>query len=424
MAVRINPFHELYIGESIDPDKFVNLFSDVIVEHALLLFQPGHVILKGLPGTGKSMLLNLLKPAIRLAYAKSENLFPVPENLMKFVGAGINLKRSGIIDFGQRPIGDNDENNLTSPLYFADFLNYWVVADILNSIKVLYLEAPNSKFIRDIGIDYNIKKIDSFSKKFALMDCWSGYLKNVNNFDQLETRIHERITSYRAYLNYNIRDLNEEIYKTKSLIGIPISKSVELLKEYELIDSNTEIYIRIDQYEELAWLDENTSHLGTSYQEIIHKLLGLRDTNVSYRIGTRHFAWTGDKKMYGSTARLEKKRNYNEVSIDSVLRRKENNRTWVFPEFAEDIFVRRMKNANYKFDESSNSLISDVFGIGYKPNQVAQNYLPNQKEKAVLLDENWPESWKLFLTRLAADNLFRRDWEKLGPDRRGKKTLF
>ncbi|RZJ78267.1 MAG: hypothetical protein EOO47_14345 [Flavobacterium sp.] len=62
MAIRINPFHELYVGESVGPDKFVGLFSNVIVEHALSLFQPGHVVLKGLPGSGKSMLLNLLKP--------------------------------------------------------------------------------------------------------------------------------------------------------------------------------------------------------------------------------------------------------------------------------------------------------------------------------------------------------------------------
>lgn len=424
MAIRINPFHELYVGDSIDPDKFVNLFSDVIVEHALSLFQPGHVILKGLPGTGKSMLLNLLKPDIRLAYSKTENQFPVPENLMKFVGAGINLKRSGIIDFGQRPIDGLDQNNITSPLFFADFLNYWVVADILNSIKKLYNEAPTQKFIHDIGIDYNKKKINSFSKKLSEMDCWSGYLSQVTTFEQLERKIHERITNYRAYLNYNIANLNEEIHSTKSLIGIPISKTVELLREYYLIDSNTEIYIRIDQYEELAWLDENTNHLGISYQEIIHKLLGSRDTNVSYRIGTRHFAWTGDKKMFGSTARLEKKRNYNEISIDSVLRRKENSRTWVFPEFAEDIFLRRIKNSNYKFNQNSTSLLSEVFGLGYKPSQTALNYLPNQREKAVLLDDNWPKDWKLFLTNLAAINPLSARLGEAWCRQKGKEKVF
>jgi len=425
MAARINPFHELYVGESIGPDKFVNLFSDVIVEHALPLFQPGHVILKGLPGTGKSMLLNLLKPTIRLAYSNAQIRFPVPENLMKFIGAGINLKRSGISDFGQRPINEADQNGITSALHFADFLNYWVVADMLNSIKKLHTESPNPRFLKDIGIEYTVKRMNAFSKEFCKMDCWSGYLSKVKDFNQLEKKIHHRITEYRAFLNYNTSELAEEIFRTKSLIGIPISKTAELLKKYQLINFDTEIFIRIDQFEELAWLSESITNLGNSFQEMIRKLLGLRDTNVSYRIGTRHFAWNdGNKNMFGSAARLEKKRNYNEISIDAVLRRKENTRTWIFPKFAEDIFSRRIKNSNYKFNEKSNSLISDVFGSGYKPLQIALNYLPNQKEKAILLEDNWPNKWKQFLNDLAKNNPLSARLGEAWARQKGKENIL
>ena len=76
MGSRINPFHELYVTESIGPDSFVKLFSDALVVHTLALFKPGNVVLKGLPGTGKSMMLSLLKPSIRLAYKRSNNKFP------------------------------------------------------------------------------------------------------------------------------------------------------------------------------------------------------------------------------------------------------------------------------------------------------------------------------------------------------------
>jgi len=404
MATRINPFHELYVGESVGPDKFVGLFSDVIVKHALSLFQPGHVILKGLPGSGKSMLLNLLKPSIRLAYEKANVKFPIPDEFMKFIGAGINLKRSGISDFGQRSIGANDQNNSVSPIFFGDFLNYWIVADIFRSIRKLSSESHDTGLLKKIGIDFNVNKLNAFTQKLVTLDCWGGYLNKIDSYDNLEKVINSRITSYRSYLNYNIDDLSPDIYSSKTLIGIPISQTVQLLKEFAIIEDDTEIFIRIDQYEELAWLDETSNGLGTSYQEVIHKLLGMRDTNVSYRIGTRYFAWTGDEKMYGSAARLEKKRNYTEVSIDLVFKRPENQRTWVFPEFAEDIFYRRMKLSPYKFTDQKDSLIARIFGIRLSPSDSANIYVPNDSEKAIVLEENWPQEWKEFLTDLARKN--------------------
>jgi len=400
MAIRINPFHELYVGESVGPDKFVNLFSDVIVKHALSLFQPGHVILKGLPGSGKSMLLNLLKPSIRLAYEKAGQEFPVPEELMKFIGAGINLKRSGISDFGQRTI-DDQQNELVSPIYFGDFLNYWVVSDIFLSIKKF---SEEENLLRKIGIDNSKEKFDNFAKKVSKLNCWLGYMDNVSDFESLEQRINERITNYRKYLNYNINDLPADIHNTKSLIGVPISQTVQMLKECGVIEESTEVYIRIDQYEELEYLDESSNGLGTSYLGVVHKLLGMRDTNVSYRIGSRY--WRGDELMHGSSAILEKKRNYTLVSIDSVFRRPENPRTWAFPEFAEDIFKRRLKESPYKFIPPKDSLIAKVFGTRLSPSDTAKRYVPNMPEKAIILEDSWPDNWKKFLADLAVDDPF------------------
>ena len=404
MAVRINPFHELYLGETVGPEKFVNLFSHVIVKHALSLFQPGHVVLKGFPGSGKSMLLNLLKPSIRLAYANAGQKFPVPDELKKFIGAGINLKRSGISDFGQRPIEWGGTNEIVSPLYFGDFLNYWVVADVFKSIERFTNEAPNKEFTKSIGIDWSKEKYDVFAKQLAKLDCWLGYLDGVNCYAELQEMINRRITTYRSFLNYNIVDLPENIHNTKTLIGVPISKTVSLLKELRIIEDDTEVYIRIDQYEELAWIDETIDGLGRSYQEIIHKLLGMRDPNVSYRIGTRYFAWTGDERMYGSMARLERKRNYSVISIDSVFKRSENSRTWAFPEFAEDIFSRRLKLSPYKISSKEDSLIAKVFGNRLPPADLANLYVPNVPERAVSVDEEWPEGWKRFLINLAQEN--------------------
>jgi hypothetical protein len=422
MATRVNPFHELYVGESIGPDKFVNLFSNVIVEHALALFQPGNVILKGLPGTGKSMLLNLLKPSVRLAYARSNEIFPIPKEFRNFIGAGINLKRSGISDFGQRIIENADDNVVTSPIYFGDFLNYWVVTDILASISKLVLEDESKLIAKEIGINLIESHLDTFACEFSNMDCWHGYMADVTNYAEFKEKINNRITTYRDFLNYNIPALPENIKSSKTLIGEPVSRCVELLREHGIIGNDVEVYIRIDQYEELAWLDDSINNLGTSYQQIIHKLLGMRDSNVSYRIGTRHFAWTGDKLMYGTTARLEKKRNFTEISIDNVLRRPENKRTWVFPKFADDIFTRRIKMSPYKYD-GVKDLANFVFGKNMPPQEQAQKYLPNDREKAVRFEDGWPEEWCSFLKDLAKEDPLSARLGEAWARQRGKGSI-
>ena len=68
MDRRINPFNELYVTETIRSDQFVKIFSPVIVKNVEALFLPGNIVLQGVQGSGKSMLLALLKPEVRLAY--------------------------------------------------------------------------------------------------------------------------------------------------------------------------------------------------------------------------------------------------------------------------------------------------------------------------------------------------------------------
>ncbi len=404
MAIKINPFHELYVGESIGPEKFVKLFSPSIVEHSLTLFQPGHVILKGLPGTGKSMLLNLLKPSIRLAYSKLGVEFPVPVEFRKFIGAGINLKRSGISDFGQRKIDADEDQNL-SAIYFGDFLNYWIVSDILASIQKLCTDDTGNTLANEIGLRYEAKLLDEFAMKMASLDCWSDYLTEVVDFNKLKEQLNRRISAYRSFLNYNLEEIPRSIKESKTLIGVPISKCIETLKQLEIVNNDVEFFIRIDQFEELAWLETSATDPGKTYQEMILKLLGMRDPNVSYRIGTRHFAWAKvDKKMFGSAAKLESKRNFKEVSIDSVLRRKENVRTWIFPEFAEDIFNRRIVMSSYLYDANDGSLLTYVFGKGLSPEERAKKYVPNEKERALRLEDNWGKEFNDFLLELSAEN--------------------
>ena len=47
MPRRPNPFHELYMTETIGPRDFVQIFSPLLINDTLEMFQPGNVVLKG-----------------------------------------------------------------------------------------------------------------------------------------------------------------------------------------------------------------------------------------------------------------------------------------------------------------------------------------------------------------------------------------
>jgi hypothetical protein len=401
MNRKLNPFHELYVTESIGPDSFVKLFSDVLVSHTEALFKPGNVVLKGLPGTGKSMMLSLLKPSIRLAYKRCGLDFPVPEKFNNFIGAGINLIRSSVSDFGQRPLSSGDSNDLNElAIYFGDFLNYWVIKDILNSVIELGKELDN-----EIDIDISPQKLELFTSLIKKDNVWFGYLDQVNSFSELVKCLKDRIVIYRSYLNYNIDLIPDSIISSKTAVGIPISVTAKYLRQAGVIGEDVHIFIRIDQYEELAWLDESINGLGEKYESVIHKLLAMRDTSVSYRIGTRPFAWSEEpQKILGTTAKLEPLRNYNTVSIDQVLRRPENIKTYIFPDFAEDIFRKRLIESNYYSEKATKSFLKEVFGVGIEPKEKALMYVKKSREKIIELDQDWPDAWKQFLRDLAQED--------------------
>ena len=262
MANRINPFHNLYLSEAIGADRFVHLFSPLFVDHATALFQPGHVVLQGLQGSGKTMLLNLLKPDTRIAYHRSGQSFPVKKLLGKFIGTGINLRKAGLIEFGQLALPESSTKDLTQlALQYGDFLNYWVIADLLSTLQKFAAEDQTLK--SQIGLNLAPEKLDQLAKRFSQESCFFGYLESCNNYTSLCSRVRERILTYRKYINLNLKNgLPETIQTTVSVIGEPISRLSGTLKELEILDSDTEVYVRVDQYEQLATLNTVESSFG------------------------------------------------------------------------------------------------------------------------------------------------------------------
>lgn len=411
--MRTNPFHDLYLSEAISEEELVEIFSPIIVEMAGAVFEPGNVIVRGLQGTGKTMLLNLLRPESRIAYKKANVKFPLSKEHAKFIGAGVNLRKCGALEFAQHLHEDaGDREIIELELLFADFLNYWIASDILATLDKL-ITAQEPTMCAEIGLSLDAQKLDGFSAALASDGCWFGALTGVNNYVQLQDAIRKRISTYRRFLNLNIAQLPEEILESKTLIGDPILKVAEYLKNYGVIDEDTKVFVRVDQYEQLTTLNLSGSRFkyGDACQQLIHKALGARDGRVSYRIGTRAYGWPARPIIYKTEDSLELKRDFSFLNIDELFRRRENVRTWKFPAFAKDIFSRRLRAAGIDFgqDSKKNSL-TDALSTNPKPLERVDNYVSATSARDLIRRElegigYLPAAWKHYIETLSKSDM-------------------
>ena len=391
-----NPFFELYVGEKLSSSEFVNIFSPFLVEHVEALFLPGNIVVKGVQGSGKSMLLSLLRPSVRMEYARAKTEFPVRSEISKFIGAGVNLSHSNAIDFGYRCI--SPDTNETA-LFFADFINYAILLNLLESIHTLSQEPHASE--SGLHIDLSAKRENDFVAALATDDVFQGALTGCKNIENVLEHMRKRLNTYRRFLHYNKRELDGQIRESKTDIGIPLSAAATLLKESEIIEQDVAIFIHIDQYEELANISSQEKN-SPDYRRIINRALARRDATVSYRIGTRGHAWRNHGLIFGSNAKLEEERDYKYVDLDLILRRDENKKTWVFPDFAQDVFTRRLTHAGIKPDtEKDQNLLRHVFGKGLSTEDKAKKYGGSDPTRSVKVDPSWPENFKKGIIELA-----------------------
>lgn len=193
--MKANPFFELYVGERITSDEFVTIFSPSLVEHTQALFLPGNIVVTGIQGCGKSMLLSLLKPRVRIEYENANEYFPVPPQLRKFICGSVNLAHSNVIDFGYR--SSIDDGVLQTELLFADFLNYLICDSILASIET-YLESSQA-IQNEIGLRFSSHEFDELSVRIAKLPVWEGWLGDCSNLSELRARLKARTVAYRRF---------------------------------------------------------------------------------------------------------------------------------------------------------------------------------------------------------------------------------
>jgi len=399
-----NPFNNLYLAEEISADRYVSIFSPVLLRESEthLLFQPGSIILRGLQGSGKSALLNLLKPDVVLAYLKSDQGIPLPSHCAKFLSASVSIRNSGALDFGQRQFEqDRDKNNSIVGLYFADFLNYWIVDDLLKNLDFL-ASAPARPLMDFLCIDTSIEKLDEFAENVSKQDCWFGALRKVSDFRELRETIRKRVYEYDSFLNFN-SELPNEFSNTKSKPGIPIGVVAEELKRAGILPHDVPIFISIDQFEDLMDLEKDIEgNFSTIFRSVIMRMLGSRDERVSYRVGARPYSLTTGLQGFGNNAFAEELREFHIVDMGALLRASETKGS-LFPKFCDDVFRRRIRDAELETPKTKKSLVNYVFGTRYTPEEKVERFI-GKRTNIVKIESEWPPSVGKYLAKLAIEN--------------------
>lgn len=379
-----NPFQQLYVGEKVDPDEFVQIFSHKLVPHAMPLFQPGHVVLSGVQGSGKSMLFKLFQPEVRMAYAEIGEPFPIPKEHSRFIGAGINVNTARCNEFGNRRVEPGDS---TKELMFGDFFNYHVSLDLVRSVKKLSEVAPISG---ELGLKWDATRVARFVTSVVSNDVWEGYLRDVRDIDELEARVRARLALYRRYMNANDKHLDPLVANTKTSAGEPMKVIASSFRSSGVVPREMDFYILIDQYEELATI--KGSGIDADYRSVVNKVIS-RDPTISYRIGTRGYAWRNHLNVFGSDGHLEQDRDYKLVEIDAKLRSQERGGTSIYPEFANDVFLRRLKySASPGSARAKASRISDALGRSLAPKDEAIELAGKDPASVLRIESDWPQA--------------------------------
>lgn len=398
-----NPFADLYPTEKIKGDEFVGLFSSQLLNSATNLYRAGNTILEGVQGSGKSMLLALLKPEIRLAYSNRGQDFPIPYAFSNFFSAGINLTQDGAKAFSNLRPGKNPRPWQSEiSLYFADYTNYILVKDILKTLSKY--QGKTSEQLFGLNIDASQEKLDLFARKISRLDCWFDYMRFVNDYESFVNRIDDRLKEYRFLLSLNKEHPSKEMSESKTEIAMPVFEVASVLKDVGILEENTEVILYIDQYEELDHMCRDDTDILSDFRRVINKALQYRDDRVSFKIGTRGYAWKHNIDVFGSYVKLEEGRDFHIINIYELLRKRESTGNALYRSLCEEVFYKRIRRSGVDIPVGSGDVLSYVFGKSDFPKDKAKIYAGKKPDKTLKLDKSWPEPWVSFLMELVKDD--------------------
>lgn len=393
-----NPFNQLFLGEKITPQEYVEIFSSELVALAQPIFERGNVIVSGVQGTGKTMLFKLLESEVRRAYVEAGRPLPVDSDTRKFVSGGVNLNSEKCNQFGRRR---SPPFELAKERMFADFVNYKIVLRMITSIRSL-AEVP--ELASAIEINDSDASWSKFARELAKNEAWLGGMDRLKDLPSFIETLQARERAYRRFLAYSDTELDERVAASLTQPGEPVCAAADALQAAGILTPDTEVFIHIDQYEELATIAEPGGD-SADYRSVINAMLNRRDASVSYKIGTRGYAYREHLNIFGTNANIERDRDYKLVDLDAKLRGNEVSSANIFPNFAQNVFERRMNlyhNRNVARD--GNTRIKDTLGSTLSYAEKAKTLAGTAPRGILKIEPEWTKEMIAGLYALADEN--------------------
>lgn len=348
------------------------------------------------------MLLRLLDTETRVAYARSNEPIPFLEK-WKFICGSVNLTSCNISAMSFRiPRSSDNEVEVWAATTFSDYLNYSLALNLVENIIYLGNEQENDKSLKSIlNVNLARKTQEKLVSKLENDKSWYGVFADCENIFELRDVMQDRLDQYRAYFNFNVENISESIVSTRTEIGEPIYSLSEYLRDSGIIPNECLIYLKIDQHEELYDLERETG-LGDIFRQVINKALAGRDRRSAYRIGTRHYSWSDNLKIWGTSSSLEQMRAYSVIDIDDILKHHENPRMGnkLFRSFSADVFKRRLAVAGFSVQYDAEDLVKEIFGPTPTVRQRALEFATPIRKHKILYPETWAPAWCKLFTEL------------------------
>lgn len=377
-----NPFLDPLVTELIeDPERYHRVFSErILVGETLQVFQPANVVLLGPQGSGKSMVLNLVRYPVLSKWLVEGGGPPHPLGRVNpFLGISINLVRASFHVFGRRSISRLHKGKVDEELdaqCAADYLTHYLFREFLKGLQ--FLLSRNGRRFRDWA-QTPLQKLQYEIRPMASWDAWYGYYKNCRSLEDLLIKVEKRLTIWRAFLNANIDKIPLDVWDSKASLEDALHAMGNVLRSCAPQEKRLSLFVVIDQYEVLPEL--NVTH-GALLQRIVNSLIKARDPVVSYKIGARTYDWGTELRIWGAESRIEEQRDYAVVNLSTVLVRGEDSAGWLFPDFASDVAFRRMREQG--FDDVSQDQIQLSLGH-WNAKHEAKIYFKKDSRKWIVL---------------------------------------
>jgi hypothetical protein len=372
-----NPFHDVWVTETLSSKDYVARFSPAIVDNAEALFSPANVIVKGRQGSGKSMLLGLLDTENRMEFERKSAWPGDTSDKAPFISAYVNLVRENAALAGLRAkeseTGDHSE---IAALLFGDYLDTLLCVEILASLsKIFGYQSTENSVLRGVEVRLDAGTLQSFCELLKANDAYDNFMSlDAVTLEDFSLGIRTRLKHLKAFFNFSESRLPELLTSSRRAYGEVPRAFAKAACESGLVPKNTLFFLCIDQFEEIYELEKQSGY-GAIYRQIINAGLARRERSVSYRIGTRHYAWDDFSGVYGSKAPIELNRDYSEIDIDRILQRHENRADWLFPRLANDVLRRLFQNAGFDVKNSETRLLFKMFGRKMEPKNRAKFYV-------------------------------------------------